>query len=169
MPTKNSRSSKAQDPMNYWLLLREFRYFRFKKLVVLDPGHGGSDPGGTVGTYYEKDYNLDIAMKCMEILKSKGVNVESTRTTDVFVSLDDRAEYANKRNAALFVSIHNNIMPDGYKGSMALYYPTSYNGKAYANIILNNLVKDLGTGNIGLKANGNLVVVRKTKMPAVLG
>ncbi len=138
------------------------------KLVVLDPGHGGSDPGGTVGSYYEKDYNLDIALKCMAILKSQGINVDITRTTDVFISLDYRAEFANERKADLFVSIHNNIMPDGFKGSMALYYPTSYKGKEYASIIQNNLVKDLGPSNIGLKANGDLVVLRKTKMPAVL-
>lgn len=139
-----------------------------KKLVVLDPGHGGSDPGGTVGNYYEKFYNLDIALKCEAILKSRGVNVEMTRRTDVFVSLDGRAEFANERNAALFVSIHNNIMPSGYKGTMALYYPSSYYGKAYAQLIKDNLVKDLGTRDLGLKGNGNLVVVRKTKMPAVL-
>ncbi|NMA65885.1 MAG: N-acetylmuramoyl-L-alanine amidase, partial [Clostridiaceae bacterium] len=138
------------------------------KLVVLDPGHGGSDPGATVGSYFEKDYNLDIALKCMAILKSQGINVEITRTTDVFVSLDDRAEFANNKKADVFVSIHNNIMPNGYKGSMTLYYPTSYKGKEYARIIQDNLVKDLGTGNIGLKSDGKIVVLRKTKMPAVL-
>lgn len=138
------------------------------QLVVLDPGHGGNDPGGTVGTYYEKNYNLDIALKCEAILKSRGINVAMTRTTDVFVGLDERANFANDRDAALFISIHNNIMPTGYKGSMALYYPSSYDGKAYAQIIQNNLVKDLQTGNIGLKANGGLVVIKKTKMPAVL-
>ena len=138
------------------------------KLVVLDPGHGGSDPGGTVGTNYEKDYNLAIALKCEAILKAKGVNVTMTRKTDVFVGLNERAEFANSRNAALFLCIHNNIMPTGYKGSMTLYHPSSYKGKAYATIVQNNMVKDLGTGNIGLKADGDLVVVRKTTMPAVL-
>jgi len=51
---------------------------------------------------------------------------------------------------------------------MTLYHPSSYKGKAYATIVQNNMVKDLGTGNIGLKADGDLVVVRKTTMPAVL-
>jgi len=138
------------------------------KLVVLDPGHGGSDPGGVVGSYLEKDYNLDISLRVYNILKSKGVKVEITRTTDVFVALNDRADFANNKNADLFVSIHNNIMPSSYKGSMVLYYPTSYKGKAYAQIIQNNLVKDLGTGNIGIDDRGDLVVLKRTKMPAVL-
>ena len=138
------------------------------KLVVLDPGHGGSDPGAVVGPYLEKVYNLDISLKVYNILKSKGVNVEITRTTDVFVPLDDRAKFANDRNADFFVSIHNNIMPSNYKGSMVLHYPTSYYGKAYARLIQNNLVKDLGTGDIGIKGDKDIVVLRKTKMPAVL-
>ncbi len=138
------------------------------KLVVLDPGHGGSDPGGTVGNFYEKNYNLDIALRCEAILKAKGINVVMTRTTDVFVGLDERANFANTKNASLFVSIHNNIMPTGYKGSMTLYYPSSYDGKAYAQIIQNNMVKDLGTYDLGLRARGDLVVIKKTKMPAVL-
>ncbi len=138
------------------------------KLVVLDPGHGGSDPGGTVGSYYEKVYNLDIALKCEAILKASGINVVMTRTTDVFVGLEERANFANDRNASLFVSIHNNIMPTGYKGSMTLYYPSSYDGKAYAQIMQNYMVKDLKTNDLGLRARGDVTVIKKTKMPAIL-
>ena len=50
--------------------------------MVLDPGHGGNDPGAVFGKYFEKVYNLDIALRCEKILKSKGVNVVLTRTTD---------------------------------------------------------------------------------------
>ncbi len=138
------------------------------KVVVLDPGHGGSDPGAVINSYYEKTYNLDIALRCEAILKSKGVNVYMTRTTDVYVSLEDRVKFANSKNATVFVSIHNNSMPSGMKGSMVLYHYTSYNGKAYANIMLENMVKDLKTGNLGLSARQNTVVLRDTKMPAIL-
>lgn len=138
------------------------------KLVVLDPGHGGYDPGGTVGSNYEKKYNLDISLRCEAILKSKGVNVILTRTTDVFIGLEERAQFANDRNASLFVSVHNNIMPKDFKGSMTFYYSTSYVGKEYAKIIQNNLIKDLNTANIGVRASSDLVVIKKTKMPAVL-
>lgn len=138
------------------------------KLVVLDPGHGGSDPGAVIGSYLEKTYNLDIALRTEAILKSKGINVAMTRTTDVFVGLEERANFANERNASLFVSIHNNSMPTGYKGTMMLYYPTSSKGKAYAQVFLNNFVRDLKTNNLGLSPRGELVVLRKTTMPAVL-
>lgn len=137
-------------------------------IVVLDPGHGGSDPGAVISGRNEKDYNLDIALRCEAILKSKGVNVTMTRSTDVYVSLEDRVKFANDKNATLFVSIHNNSMPNGMKGSMVLYHYTSYKGKAYATIMLNNLVKDLKTGNLGLSARQNTVVLRDTKMPAIL-
>lgn len=140
------------------------------KLVVLDPGHGGSDPGAVFGPkdeYEEKKYNLDIALRCQAILKGKGVNVAMTRTTDKYVSLEDRTIIANDLNATLFVSIHNNSMPKGYKGSMTLYYPTSYKGKDYARIMQNNLIEDLNTNNIGIKGDA-LYVLKYTKMPAVL-
>lgn len=140
------------------------------KLVVIDPGHGGSDPGTVYGPneeYEEKKYNLDIALRCQTILKAYGVNVAMTRTTDRYVSLEDRTIFANDRNATLFVSIHNNSMPDGYKGSMTLYYPTSYKGKDYARIVQKNLIADLNTNDIGVKGDG-LYVLKYTKMPAVL-
>jgi len=138
------------------------------KLVVLDPGHGGTDPGAVFGQYYEKVYNLDIALRCEKILKSKGVNVALTRTTDKTVSLSDRVKFANDLNAYLFVSIHNNSMPSGIKGSMVLYHYTSYRGKPFAQIMLDNLVKDLGTEKIGIQARQNTVVLRDTRMPAIL-
>lgn len=138
------------------------------KLVVIDPGHGGSDPGAVFGKYFEKVYNLDIALRCEKILKSKGVNVALTRTVDKSMGLDERVKFANDRNAYLFVSIHNNSMPSGMKGSMVLYHYTSYRGKPYAQIMCNNLVKDLGTANIGIQGRQNTVVLRDTKMPAIL-
>lgn len=138
------------------------------KIVVLDPGHGGSDPGAVINGYQEKVYNLDIALRCEAILKSKGVNVYMTRRTDTYVSLGDRCKIANDLNATLFVSIHNNSMPSGMSGSMVLYHYTSYKGKDYATKMLNNLVKDLNTKNLGLSARQNTVVLRDTKMPAIL-
>lgn len=138
------------------------------KVVVLDPGHGGKDPGAVFNGCKEKDYNLDISLRCEAILKSKGVNVHMTRRTDVYVSLEDRYKFANDLNATLFVSIHNNSMPNGMKGSMVLYHYTSYKGKAYATLMLDNLVKDLKTGNLGLSARTETKVLKYTKMPAIL-
>jgi len=80
--------------------------------VVIDAGHGGKDPGAVSADrqYFEKDFTLDISKKLAEKIKSgcPGVKVVQTRTTDVFVSLGDRAAIANRANAKLFISIHIN-------------------------------------------------------------
>ena len=141
------------------------------KLVVLDAGHGGSDPGADIGGYYEKNFNLDITLKAEAILMQKGINVVLTRRSDVFVDLDQRCAIANAQKADLFVSIHNNAMPSSTtKGSMAFYYPTSYKGKAYARIFLDNLSKGLNMGSMGSEGlkSAEFVVLKKTLMPAAL-
>lgn len=137
------------------------------KLIVLDAGHGGNDPGATYGNN-EKWYNLDITKRVEAILTAKGVSVKLTRSTDVFVGLDERAKMANDWNADLFVSIHNNAFFDKKtNGTMTFFYTGSYKGKEYATIIQNDLLKNLGSKDLGVKSN-TFVVIKKTKMPAVL-
>lgn len=140
------------------------------KLVVLDAGHGGSDPGAEFSGYLEKDFNLDITLKTEAILRQKGINVRLTRSSDVFVGLEERANLANEWGADLFISIHNNSMPAGIRGSMTFYYPTSTKGKAYAKVILDNMYSKLGMGYMGSNGlrSAEYVVLKKTKMPAVL-
>ncbi|MFH1379565.1 MAG: N-acetylmuramoyl-L-alanine amidase [bacterium] len=89
---------------------RPVRYDGTKKIIVIDPGHGGKDPGaiGRNGTK-EKDLNLKLALKLEKILKNKGnFTVILTRDTDVFIPLLKRAQIANSNKADLFVSIHCN-------------------------------------------------------------
>jgi N-acetylmuramoyl-L-alanine amidase len=84
-----------------------------RRRVVIDPGHGGHDPGavGPKGLY-EKDVVLDIALKLKEILLTDPLNeVFLTRETDRFVSLEERTAMANRKNADFFVSIHANANP----------------------------------------------------------
>ncbi len=81
-----------------------------KKRIVIDPGHGGHDPGaiGPNGLY-EKDVVLDIALKLKKILmKDSNNEVFLTRETDVYIPLEERTAFANKKNADLFISIHAN-------------------------------------------------------------
>src|SRR5882757_5067426 len=83
-------------------------------LVMLDPGHGGKDPGaiGYSGTY-EKHVALATALELRRQLQSDGrYRVELTRTTDVFIPLDDRVERAQRHGAALFVSLHADALTD---------------------------------------------------------
>ena len=84
-----------------------------KKRIVLDPGHGGHDPGA-VGpkNLYEKDVVLDIALKLKNILaQDKNLEVFLTRETDVFIPLEQRTAIANSKSADLFISIHANASP----------------------------------------------------------
>ena len=80
------------------------------KIIVIDPGHGGKDPGCNGASHKEKDISLAVALKLGKLLEEnlKDVKVIFTRTTDVFVELEDRAQIANKAKADLFISIHCN-------------------------------------------------------------
>lgn len=77
--------------------------------VVLDPGHGGKDPGASYGNYIEKRIVLDVALKVGELLKQdKDIKVIFTRKTDVFIEVAERTRIANREKANVFVSIHIN-------------------------------------------------------------
>lgn len=78
------------------------------KTICLDPGHGGKDPGYGLGSRQEKHYTLLLAQEMREQLKDAGFRVVLTRSTDRFVELADRPALANRRKAALFVSLHFN-------------------------------------------------------------
>lgn len=92
--------------------------------IVIDPGHGGRDPGahGQRGTE-EKDITLKVALKLRDLLrKEPGVRVLMTRDRDVFVELEDRAKYANGNEADLFLSIHVNSHPQRSVRGIEIYH-----------------------------------------------
>ncbi len=94
------------------------------KTIVIDPGHGGKDPGahGIRGTA-EKDITLKVGLKLREILsRQPGVRVLMTRERDVFVELEDRAKFANSNDADLFVSIHVNSHPQRSVRGIEIYH-----------------------------------------------
>jgi N-acetylmuramoyl-L-alanine amidase len=94
------------------------------KTIVLDPGHGGKDPGarGRRGTE-EKDITLKVALRLRELLsKQPGVRVLMTRDQDVFVELEERAKFANRQEADLFVSIHVNSHPSRAVKGIEIYH-----------------------------------------------
>ncbi|MBK9285285.1 MAG: N-acetylmuramoyl-L-alanine amidase [Sphingobacteriaceae bacterium] len=80
------------------------------KIIVIDPGHGGKDPGCNGVSHKEKDVSLAVALKLGKLIEDnlKDVKVIYTRTTDVFVELEERAQIANRNKADLFISIHCN-------------------------------------------------------------
>jgi N-acetylmuramoyl-L-alanine amidase len=81
------------------------------KTVVIDPGHGGKDPGA-IGSNKAKEKNivLDIASELKKVLTARGYKVYMTRDSDQFVKLSHRTQFANKKNADIFVSIHANAV-----------------------------------------------------------
>ncbi len=78
------------------------------RTVVIDPGHGGKDPGAVRGKYLEKNFNLAVALKFGKLIEKNlpDVTVKYTRTTDVYIGLMERGDIANKAGADLFISIH---------------------------------------------------------------
>lgn len=94
------------------------------KTIVLDPGHGGKDPGarGLHGTE-EKDITLKVALRLRDLLsRQPGVRVLMTRDQDVFVELEERAKFANSHEADLFVSIHVNSHPSRSVKGIEIYH-----------------------------------------------
>ncbi|AEY65287.1 N-acetylmuramoyl-L-alanine amidase [Clostridium sp. BNL1100] len=145
-----------------------------ERLVVIDAGHGGVDPGASGGSTREKDVNLDIALKLEKLLKAKNVNTFMLRQDDTFVGLYDRPYIANALNATLFLSIHNNSFDKSTaKGTETLYYPEkagdkSFTGQKFAQLIQNSLMSRLDTYNRKTVSRPGLVVLKYTHMPSSL-
>jgi N-acetylmuramoyl-L-alanine amidase len=145
-----------------------------EKLVVIDAGHGGVDPGASSKSVYEKDLNLSIALKLEKLLKENNVRTFMLRQDDTFVGLYDRPYIANALKASLFLSIHNNaIDSSSVSGTETLYYPekegdTSFTGEKFASLIQSSLISKLGTVNRKTVERPGLVVLKYTKMPSAL-
>lgn len=139
---------------------------------MLDPGHGGKDPGASGNGVTEKVAALSTAFEVKAELEKYGVTVAMTRTTDVFVELSDRAAKANAWGANLFVSCHYNA--GGGVGSEVIHSIYGGTGKTLAENIVKTLVSEVGFGiHKGAYSregsNGDYyAVIRETNMPAVI-
>lgn len=137
--------------------------------IVIDPGHGGSDPGA-VGPngLKEAHVNLAVALKVAEKLRKAGVEVKLTRTSDVFIDLQPRCDIANSSGADYFVSIHcNSARTPEAKGTETYCYKFGGQGEVLAKAIQAELLAATGRTNRGVKT-ANFYVLRRTNMPAVL-
>lgn len=137
-------------------------------IVILDAGHGGSDPGSVVGGIKEKDINLQIADKLKELLEARGIAVILTRQGDVPLALEERTACANNHNAQLFVSVHCNFYDDdtSVRGFEAFYYQDEQ-AKSLATAITSDLA---ATGQVKTRnvKKDSFVVLKNTTMPAIL-
>lgn len=138
-------------------------------LIALDAGHGGSDPGAVYNGRNEKDDNLRLTMAVGEILENNGIDVFYTRDTDIYETPFKKATDANEAGADYFVSFHRNSSenPNTASGAQVLIYSPGGEKEILAENILNNLVKQ-GFRDLGIDIRPNLVVLKRTGMPAVL-
>ena len=138
-------------------------------LVVLDAGHGGSDPGTQAEGLDEKDLNLAVERRVAELLTAAGVRVERTRTADVYVTLADRAQLANDLGADLFVSIHTNASASSaeFHGIETYYLAGRQDSRALAACLHRSVLSATGAHDNLLRTAG-FYVLRHTDMPAAL-
>ncbi|CAM4402655.1 N-acetylmuramoyl-L-alanine amidase [Paenibacillus endophyticus] len=135
--------------------------------VVIDPGHGGSDPGAkSVLNRWEKEFNLSVALKMKALLdKEPKIKAHFTRTGDTYPSLDDRIKFAENLKADLFMSIHANSGAASASGAETYYYRE--NSKALAAVIHKRLIAATKIKDRGVKKEA-YKVIKQTTMPAVL-
>ncbi|AOZ91278.1 N-acetylmuramoyl-L-alanine amidase family protein [Paenibacillus crassostreae] len=140
-----------------------------RKVVVIDPGHGGTDPGATsITKKKEKDFNLAVALKVQQILlKEPNIDVVMTRDSDVYPTLSKRVEQANQLNADVFVSIHANSNTSSKPNGTETFYYQRSDSKELATIIHKYLIQATGLKDRGVTDN-NFKVIRETTMAASL-
>lgn len=137
--------------------------------IMLDAGHGGRDPGAVYNGRQEKEDTLELTLAIGEILQNNGIDVEYTRTTDVYESPYQKALEANEAGVDYFISIHRNSFPrpNEVNGVESLVY--NKQGVKYEMAQnINAQLETVGFVNLGVQARPNLVVLRRTQMPAVL-
>lgn len=137
--------------------------------VVLDAGHGGNDGGTYYKDVIEKDVNLAVTGYLEEILEENEVNVIMTRTTDDYLSLEERCYIANQTNADLFVSIHCNYFEDdaSVDGIDCYYYPNSDEGEQFAETVVAAMEENNSLDVRGVKEE-DFYVLENTDMTAIL-
>jgi len=158
------------------LLKKDENLTNSDRLIVIDAGHGGKDPGAlSVTKKKEKDLNLNISLKLNDQLKSLGYNTIMTRSTDEFIDLYERARIANDNYADIFVSIHGNAHDNkSIAGIQVLYCPATQSEQKeidqhpFAKIIMDELLKGTGAVDRGIIQRPKLVVLRETRMPSIL-
>ena len=139
--------------------------------VVIDPGHGGPDPGAVgIGGLRETDVVLDISLQVAQLLQSKGVQVVLTRTSEIDVDLPPRVSLANSSGAHAFVSIHANALsmarPD--VNGIETFFFQGGESRALAEALQQEMVRvSAGSPDRGVKT-GRFFVIRRTVMPAAL-
>jgi len=142
---------------------------RLSGTVVIDPGHGGKDPGArSILGFYEKGINLSVALDVARLLEQRGLRVKMTRTNDYFLELEERAAIANNLRADLFVSIHSDSFPKSSRRGYTIYIAkaASSSSRKAAKAIAHSM-SGTGLNSFGIQT-ANYHVLTGTRGPAVL-
>jgi N-acetylmuramoyl-L-alanine amidase len=139
------------------------------KVIVIDPGHGGKDPGAiSYHGFYEKVVNLDVALQIAELLRDNGHRVIMTRNNDDFIELEDRAAVSNRAKADVFISIHADASAKSSTNGFTVYTARSASDAAneLAESIDDRMTRTSISSNGVKKADFRVLV--QTRCPAVL-
>ena len=165
----NQNINYSKKTNNDYLQLPDVKQNKF--YVVLDPGHGGLDPGAIgIGGIRETDVVLEVSRIVKKLLSEKGVYVRMTRNKSVDLDLPPRVLMANSTKADIFVSIHANASRGKKRdiNGLETFYYSGWKGRLLAQKIQNQILKvSPGSPDRGVR-RGRYFVIKKTNMPAVL-
>lgn len=147
----------------------------YDKIIVIDAGHGGKDPGADISDVLEKDIDLAVVQKMKALFDvQESIGVYYTRLDDSNISLQKRVGLANALGADLFLSVHNNSTSSGrmssINGTEVMYRVSDETGasKAFAENCLSYLLASLGSGSKGVVAGDDIYIIRTATMPVAL-
>lgn len=149
----------------------------YDKVIVIDAGHGGRVPGAIKQGVKEKDINLAIALQLQQIFEEsdENIGVYYTRTDDSNPTFDQRAQLANKSEANLFISIHNNSVRSGKMtgthGTQVMYDESDekeLGSRHFAEICLEEVTAEIGSRNKGLVEGDSIYIIRTSEVPVAL-
>ncbi|MBI6865557.1 N-acetylmuramoyl-L-alanine amidase [Lysinibacillus fusiformis] len=142
------------------------------RIIILDPGHGGKDPGTVKGSVSEKSITLKVSTQVKQLLESAGAKVYMTRTGDTYPSLQDRVDFTQANYGEIFVSVHVNSAANSSAQGTETYYAIS-TGDMYqedidlATFVNNQIVNNLNMKNRGVKQE-QYYVIRNMVIPSIL-
>ena len=156
---------------------RDYQFLKLPEIkrnnfyVVIDPGHGGQDPGAIgIGGIKESEVVLDVSKRVKKLLTEKGVKVRMTRNNEIDLDLPPRVSMANRTDADIFVSIHANASRGKRRdiNGLETFYYSGWRGRLLAKKIQKQILKvSPGSPDRGVR-QGRFFVIKNTKMPAVL-
>lgn len=136
------------------------------KTVIIDPGHGGQDRGGTWGMVYEKHLALDTAVRLENCLKSMGFHTVMTRRSDYFISLPQRVDVARRYKNAIFVSVHYNYTAKPHVSGIETFYHRE-DSRRLAHFVQQSMLRRVRAVDRGAKY-ARYYVIRNTAIPSIL-